>query len=194
MPAKNYVIRFYSTEKQRAKENPTDRTFLTKLWKHRDIFNSFESDYKFPESRQVWRSRLRKPNWSRQTNTHLEHEGSVLEMFNTPPWSAKMSSTLTSQHAVAVLRSNLWPGAYAYACGKKFENIYVGWGLKYAGGGYNPPVPPPPQKEYPSGPEITEALDPSLEEEQALKESLEEQQAAQEELENTDEEEEEDDD
>ncbi|KAE8293877.1 Radial spoke head protein 4-like protein A Radial spoke head-like protein 3 [Larimichthys crocea] len=116
------------------------------------------------------------------------------EMFNTPPWSSKISSTLTSQHAVAVLRSNLWPGAYAYACGKKFENMYIGWGLKYAGEGYSPPVPPPPQKEYPSGSEITEALDPSLEEEQALKESLEEQQAAQEEMEGTDEEEEEDDD
>ncbi|TMS20097.1 Radial spoke head protein 6-like protein A [Larimichthys crocea] len=73
------------------------------------------------------------------------------EMFNTPPWSSKISSTLTSQHAVAVLRSNLWPGAYAYACGKKFENMYIGWGLKYAGEGYSPPVPPPPQKEYPSG-------------------------------------------
>ncbi|XP_070817540.1 radial spoke head protein 6 homolog A [Chaetodon trifascialis] len=115
------------------------------------------------------------------------------EICNTPPWTSKISSTLTSQHAVAVLRSNLWPGAYAYACGKKFENIYVGWGLKYEGKGYSPPVPPPPQKEYPSGPEITEALDPSVEEEQALKE---EQQAAQEEREeeeDTDEEEEDDD-
>nr|XP_046247040.1 radial spoke head protein 6 homolog A [Scatophagus argus] len=116
------------------------------------------------------------------------------DIFNTPPWSSKMSSTLTCQHAVAVLRSNLWPGAYAYACGKKFENIYVGWGLKYAGEGYSPPVPPLPQAEYTSGPEITEALDPSLEEEQALKESLEEQLAAQEEIVDTDEEEEEDDD
>ncbi|KAM7388810.1 hypothetical protein PAMP_024957 [Pampus punctatissimus] len=109
------------------------------------------------------------------------------EMFNTPPWSSKMSSTLTSQHAIAVLRSNLWPGA-------KFENIYVGWGLKYSGEGYSPPVPPLPQKEYPSGPEITEALDPTLEEEQALQEALEEQQDAQEEMMDTDEEEEEDDD
>lgn len=116
-----------------------------------------------------------------------------VEMFGTPPWSLKLSSTLTSQHAEAVLRSNLWPGAYAYACGKKFDNMYVGWGLKYAGGGYSPPVPPLPQKEYPSGSEITEALDPSLEEEQALKEALEEQQAIREKMEETDEEEEEDD-
>ncbi|XP_059196463.1 radial spoke head protein 6 homolog A [Centropristis striata] len=115
------------------------------------------------------------------------------EMFNTLPWTSKVSSTLTPQHAVALLRSNLWPGAYAYACGKKFENIYVGWGLKYAGEGYSPPVPPPPQKQYQSGPEITECLDPSVEEEQVLKEALEEQQAAQEEMEDSDEEEEEDD-
>ncbi|TDH08163.1 hypothetical protein EPR50_G00095320 [Perca flavescens] len=116
------------------------------------------------------------------------------EMFGTPPWTSKVSSTLTSQHAVAVLRSNLWPGSCAYACGKKFENIYVGWGLKYAGEGYSPPVPPLPQKEYPSGPEITEALDPSLEEEQVLKEALEEQQAAQEELQDSGDEAEDDDD
>ncbi|KAK2815991.1 hypothetical protein Q5P01_026458 [Channa striata] len=116
------------------------------------------------------------------------------EMFNTPPWTSKISSSLTYHHAIAVLRSNLWPGAYAYACGKKFENFYVGWGLKYAGEGYSPPVPPPPEKEYPSGPEITETLDPSLEEEQALKEALEEQQAAQEAMEASAEEDEEDDD
>lgn len=83
---------------------------------------------------------------------------------------------------------------YAVSAFRKFENIYVGWGLKYSGEGYSPPVPPLPQKEYPSGPEITEALDPTLEEELALQEALEEQQAAQEEMVDTDEEEAEDDD
>ncbi|XP_051802912.1 radial spoke head protein 6 homolog A isoform X2 [Acanthochromis polyacanthus] len=116
------------------------------------------------------------------------------EMFNSPPWSSKLSSALTSQHAVAVLRSNLWPGAYAYATGKKFENIYIGWGVKYAGEGYIPSVPPLPQKEYPSGADITETLDPTLEEEQMLQEALEEQQAAQEEMEEEEEEEEEEED
>lgn len=79
---------------------------------------------------------------------------------------------------------------------RKFENIYVGWGLKYAGEGYRPPIPPIPQKEYPSGPEITEALDPTLEEEEAFKEFLEEQQAAAEEegMDESDEDDEEDDD
>ncbi|XP_014051759.1 radial spoke head protein 6 homolog A [Salmo salar] len=113
------------------------------------------------------------------------------ETTNTPPWSSKMSSTLIPQFAIAVLRSNLWPGAYTYASGKKFENIYIGWGLKFAGEGYIPTVPTMPQREYPSGPEITESLDPSLEEEQALKATLEEQRAAQEETEGLGEDEEE---
>ncbi|XP_062419271.1 radial spoke head protein 4 homolog A [Pungitius pungitius] len=117
------------------------------------------------------------------------------EMFNIPPWTSKVSSTLTLQHAVAVQRSNLWPGAYAYACGKKFENIYVGWGLKYAGEGYSPPLPPPPQKEYPSDKkQVIEALDPSLEEEQLQREALEEQRAVQEEMEDMDDEDEDEED
>ncbi|XP_068564037.1 radial spoke head protein 4 homolog A isoform X3 [Cebidichthys violaceus] len=116
------------------------------------------------------------------------------EKFNIPPWTVRMSSTLTLQHAVAVIRSNLWPGAYAYSCGKTFENIYVGWGLKDAGEGYSPAVPPQPQNEYPSGPEITEALDPSLEDELALQETLEEERAAEEALEYMDDEDDEEDD
>uniref|UniRef100_A0A096LWE2 Radial spoke head component 4A n=1 Tax=Poecilia formosa TaxID=48698 RepID=A0A096LWE2_POEFO len=114
------------------------------------------------------------------------------EMFNTSPWSSKVSTILTFQHAIAVLRSNLWPGAFAYACGKKFENIYIGWGLKYVGEVYSPPIPPPPLMEYQNGPEITEGLDPTPEEEQALKEDLEEQQAALEEAEASEDDEDED--
>uniref|UniRef100_A0A672G256 Radial spoke head component 4A n=1 Tax=Salarias fasciatus TaxID=181472 RepID=A0A672G256_SALFA len=97
------------------------------------------------------------------------------EMFGVPPWTCRLSSTLVPQHAVAVLRSNLWPGAHAYASGKKFENFYVGWGLKYCGGGgFSPQAPPPPQTEYPEGPELAEVPDPSLEDEQALRDALEE--------------------
>ncbi|KAG9333080.1 hypothetical protein JZ751_013503 [Albula glossodonta] len=94
------------------------------------------------------------------------------EIDHTPPWSSRMSSTLIPQ---------------------KFENIYIGWGLKFAGDGYTPPVPPAPQREYPSGEEVTEAQDPSLEEEQALQAALEEQRAAQEEAEDMEGEEEEED-
>ncbi|XP_038144226.1 radial spoke head protein 4 homolog A [Cyprinodon tularosa] len=114
------------------------------------------------------------------------------EMFNMPPWSSRLSSHLTPEHAIAVLRSNLWPGAFAYSSGKKFENIYIGWGLKYIGEVYSPPIPPLPQKEYPDGPEITEALDPTPEEELDFKDNLEEQQAALEESEESEESEEDD--
>lgn len=40
------------------------------------------------------------------------------EFNDTPPWSSMMSSNLIPQFAIAVLRSNLWPGAYAYCSGK----------------------------------------------------------------------------
>ncbi|XP_034036501.1 radial spoke head protein 4 homolog A-like [Thalassophryne amazonica] len=98
-------------------------------------------------------------------------------LYNTTPWSSRLSSSLSPQHAFAVLRSNLWPGAFAYADGKKFENIYIGWGVKNVGEGYSPPVPSPPQESYLSEPGVTEAQDPSVEEEQALKEALEEKDA-----------------
>ncbi|KAM3619548.1 uncharacterized protein V6R79_010022 [Siganus canaliculatus] len=124
--------------------------------------------------------------------TPLSHDE---ELFNTPPWTLGISSSFTTKHAVAVVRSNLWPGACAYSCGTKFENIYVGWGLKYAGEGHNPTIPPLPQKEYPSGPDITEVLDPSVEEEEALKgqqEELDEQNEEDEDEEEEDEDEEDD--
>lgn len=76
---------------------------------------------------------------------------------------------------------------------RKFENVYIGYGQKYMAENYSPPPPPAPQEEYPSGPEITEVDDPSVEEEKALKaaqlEALENQ-----EMEDEDEEEEDEDD
>lgn len=54
-------------------------------------------------------------------------------------------------------------------------------------------MPPQPQSEYPSGPEITEALDPTVEEEQALKAALEEQTADLEETEELEDDEEDED-
>ncbi|XP_063289386.1 radial spoke head protein 6 homolog A [Pelobates fuscus] len=120
------------------------------------------------------------------------------EIGHTAPWTVSISSHLIPQYALAVLRSNLWPGAYTIASAKKFENIYIGWGTKYSPEGYSPPAPPIPQAEYPSGPEISETADPTVEEEQALKAAQEEAAAAAEEIEEEEgegeEEEEEDDD
>ncbi|XP_019523825.1 PREDICTED: radial spoke head protein 4 homolog A isoform X1 [Hipposideros armiger] len=92
-----------------------------------------------------------------------------LEIQNTPPWTTRLSSNVVPQYAIAVLRSNLWPGAYAFCNGKKFENLYIGWGHKYSPDSYTPPVPPPVCQEYPSGPEITEMDDPTVEEEQVFR-------------------------
>lgn len=52
---------------------------------------------------------------------------------------------------------------------RKFENLYIGWGHKYSVENYTPPGPPPVYQEYPSGPEIAEMDDPSVEEEQAFR-------------------------
>ncbi|XP_027643527.2 radial spoke head protein 4 homolog A-like [Falco peregrinus] len=100
---------------------------------------------------------------------------------NIPAWTAQPSTTLIPQYAVAILQSNRWPGAYAFASGKKFDNIYFGWGHKYSPENHTPALPPPVQPEYPSGPEITETRDPSLEEELAFKAAREEALAAAEE-------------
>ncbi|XP_062954546.1 radial spoke head protein 4 homolog A [Cynocephalus volans] len=116
-----------------------------------------------------------------------------LEIQNIPPWTARLSSNLIPQHAIAVLRSNLWPGAYAFSNGKKFDNLYIGWGHKYSVDNYTPPVPPPVYQEYPSGPEITEMNDPSVEEEQAFRAAEAAAVLASEENEETEDEDEEDD-
>lgn len=91
-------------------------------------------------------------------------------------WTTYISSRVLPEYAVAIARSNRWPGAYAFAKGKRFENIYIGWGSKYSVDNYTPPCPPPPMPEYAGGPEITEVEDPSVEEEKALE--LRQQEAA----------------
>nr|XP_020138859.1 radial spoke head protein 6 homolog A isoform X2 [Microcebus murinus] len=122
--------------------------------------------------------------------TPLSEDAEIMHMS---AWTARVSCTLCPQYSVAIVRSNLWPGAYTYATGKKFENIYIGWGHKYSPENFNPALPAPIQQEYPSGPEIMEMSDPTVEEEQALKAAQEQALAAAEE-EEEDEEEDEDED
>ena len=76
---------------------------------------------------------------------------------------------------------------------RKFENVYVGTGHKYSQDNYSAPPPPPIQEEFPSGPEITEAEDPTPEEEAALRAAEMEAAEAAEEMEDAEEDEEEDD-
>ncbi|XP_041510524.1 radial spoke head protein 4 homolog A [Microtus oregoni] len=117
-----------------------------------------------------------------------------LDIQNIPSWTTRLSSNLIPQYAIAVLRSNLWPGAYAFSNGKKFENIYIGWGHKYSVENYTPPGLPPVYQEYPSGPEITEMDDPSVSEEQASRATQEATVLSAEENEETDDEDDDNDD
>lgn len=116
-----------------------------------------------------------------------------VEFDGIPPWSASTTSHLVPQHAIAILRSNLWPGAFAFSNGKKFENVYLGYGHKYGANNYSPPPPLEVQKEYQSGPEITETEDPTVEEEAALQAAQEDAMQQQEDMEEMEEEEEDDD-
>ncbi|XP_067943457.1 radial spoke head protein 4 homolog A-like [Watersipora subatra] len=88
------------------------------------------------------------------------------EIDGMPPWTAKPSTNIIPQYAIAVLKSNLWPGAYAFAHAKNFENLYIGWGHKYSE--FSPAAVEPPMQEYESGTEVTEIEDPSTEEEKAV--------------------------
>jgi len=115
------------------------------------------------------------------------------EVGGMPSWTPSLSSNLVPQFSVAVMHSNLWPGAHAFALDKKFENVYVGYGHKYKSENYSPPPPPPIQEEFSSGPEITEADDPTPEEEAALRAAQQEAADAAEEMEEAEEEEDEDD-
>lgn len=50
---------------------------------------------------------------------------------------------------VVVLRSLRWPGAFTVAHGgKKYSNVYVGWGHEAVTEPYQPALPPPPPVEY----------------------------------------------
>ena len=39
----------------------------------------------------------------------------LTEVDGMPPWTAQKSSTLVPQYSLAVMHSNLWPGAHAFA-------------------------------------------------------------------------------
>jgi len=116
------------------------------------------------------------------------------EVFNMPPWTARISSSVVHPaHALAVVKSNLWVGATTFCNGRKFENIYIGWGQKYNEDNYSPPAPPKFENEYTIGAEVSEIEDPTVEEEQAFKKAQEEELMAAEEMEDEEDEGDEDD-
>ncbi|XP_063538919.1 radial spoke head protein 6 homolog A isoform X1 [Cydia strobilella] len=85
-------------------------------------------------------------------------------------WTARKSTLLAPERAVVTMRSNVWPGAVAYATdGKNSECMYIGWGLKFQPPNFSPLQLPRPQDEYPVGPEVMEMQDPSFADEEAYR-------------------------
>lgn len=109
-----------------------------------------------------------------------------------PAWSVSLSSRVLPEYSVAVAKSNRWPGAYAFATPRKFENVYIGWGNKYTGRCFNPVQAPIAFEEYPDNNDVIEQNDPTVEEEKALEERERELRAV-EEMNDEDEEDDEDD-
>ncbi|RZF45047.1 hypothetical protein LSTR_LSTR002008 [Laodelphax striatellus] len=85
-------------------------------------------------------------------------------------WTVQKTSIYAKENAVAFVASNLWPGAYAFASGRSYGNIYIGWGHKYLARGYSPVALPHPEEEYEIGPEVMEMTDPTPEMEEEWRE------------------------
>eukprot|EP00759_Apiculatamorpha_spiralis_P020031 PhF_6_TR25614/c1_g1_i1/m.35963 len=74
-------------------------------------------------------------------------------------WTILPTNQLYKKHGVVVLRSNRWPGAFAYAAngGKVWGCIYVGNGLKRTDNNYAPKPAPRLQKEAEDIVEVVDA-------------------------------------
>jgi hypothetical protein len=62
----------------------------------------------------------------------LTHAPPTPELDGQPAWSARLSSNFAGAFSSVRVSSSLWPGAHAYALGKKFQNVYIGWGQKFS--------------------------------------------------------------
>merc|ERR1712032_141811 len=92
-----------------------------------------------------------------------------LEVTGIPAWSISASSNMiSSHHQIAIIKSNLWPGAAAYCNGHKFDNIYLGYGQKYTADNFSPMACQAFEVEFVQT-EMIEEQDPSVEQENALK-------------------------
>eukprot|EP00698_Gefionella_okellyi_P020104 TRINITY_DN6276_c0_g1_i1.p1 TRINITY_DN6276_c0_g1~~TRINITY_DN6276_c0_g1_i1.p1 ORF type:complete len:502 (-),score=140.89 TRINITY_DN6276_c0_g1_i1:62-1567(-) len=103
---------------------------------------------------------------SKPAGSALSEDSPIL---STPAWTVLKVNKLIPQYPVVAVRSNRWPGAYSFATdgGKKTANIYVGWGYKFTGQAYNPPLPPPVVADELAA-DVKEIADPTADDEQAF--------------------------
>jgi radial spoke head protein 4/6 len=73
-----------------------------------------------------------------------------LKGLESEAWSFRLSPGGAGEHgaSLAIARSLQYPGAYAIAAGKRFVNIYMGYGMVYSPQTYSPPLPSPLQSEW----------------------------------------------
>ena len=134
----------------------------TKWWNPNENANNEEEENE-DEEEEV---KPAKPEYERENGPPLLTPiGTDAEIQNTKAWTAKISSHLIPQYACAFVRSNLWPGAYAFARGTVWENLYIGYGHKYTTENHAPILPPIPAKEFQDISDIVEIDDPSPEDE-----------------------------
>lgn len=84
----------------------------------------------------------------------------------TPAWTPKIIFNPNPINAITILKSNVWPGAYVFACGNITDIIYCGWGQKYSAYCHSPMPIPKILDEYPIGLDIFEINDPTAGEEE----------------------------
>ncbi|KAH8853474.1 Radial spoke head protein 6 like [Schistosoma japonicum] len=94
---------------------------------------------------------------------------SDLPIFGQKPWSVRISSKLIPEYASVIVSSNIWTGAHAVSWGKRFENIYIGWGIKSVTSGFQPQLQPVEMEEYQENSDLNETMDPTPQEEAALR-------------------------
>ncbi|OBS73660.1 hypothetical protein A6R68_15804, partial [Neotoma lepida] len=144
--------------------------------------------YILPQGRCTWFNPIQKNEEEEEEEDEEKEEPDYIEQEVGPPLLTPISEDLDIQNIpswTSRLSSNLIP--------QKFENFYIGWGHKYSVADYTPPGLPPVSQEYPSGPEITEMDDPSVDEEQAFRTTQEAIVHSAEESEETEDEDEDDD-
>lgn len=79
---------------------------------------------------------------------------------NFDAWRTKVIYASNQMDSLAIMKSNIWPGAYSFAIGNTTNFVYFGWGNKLTTKPANY-MPPMMQEEYPTGPEIFEIIDAS---------------------------------
>lgn len=80
-----------------------------------------------------------------------------LKAVEAEQWAVRVCPGGAGEHAASLvsLKSLVWPGAYAVAAGKRFVNVYIGYGVMFSNKTYSPPLPAEIQVEWVPGEDDT---------------------------------------